>query len=147
MKPNTLKFWKKRKEVYVGYLDGIVNVYGFAANNQTLVLNASFTMHDDAIHSLHIIDDLGFAITSGFDSSLKVWRPPENWEHKFLVTKGMIDGVNPKDNLSTIKEEHESFTESGVVKKISGIFELNPHANDKNFAQNIHSLLEQNDDD
>lgn len=146
LRPNTLKLWKARKEVYVGYLDGIVSVYGFTNNSESLVLNASFSMHDDAIHSLYILDDLKLALSSSFDSSLKVWKPPETWERKFVVTQGMINGVDPKENLSTIKEEHESYGESAVVRKISGLYEHNPYAH-KNTAPGIHSLLEQQDDD
>ena len=142
--------------MYVGYLDGVINVYGFSntADGENLSLNASFNIHDDAIHSLHIINDLGFAISSGFDSSLKVWKPPQNWDKKFVVTQGMINGMNPKVNLSTIKEEYESHSDSLMIKKFtnSNLYDnqinFHPNAgNSKDFATGMNDLLEQNDED
>ena len=109
--------WPTRKEVYTGYMDGTINVYCFNAAMSTLRLAASFSMHKAAIHSIHILNDLNFAISSGFDSSLKVWQPPEEWEKKIVVTASMLHNVDPKENLSTIREECESLEPESLLNR------------------------------
>lgn len=76
IRPNCLKLWKERKEVYLGFLDGVINVYLFNGAMEQLRMVASFQMHEEPIHQIYVIPTLKFAISSGFDSCLKVWKPP-----------------------------------------------------------------------
>lgn len=105
IKPTALKIWKARKEVYVGYLDGTLNVYGMKNNLEKLYFIGSYRMHSDSIHRIYIMENLGFAVTTSFDSSLKVWQPPQEWKKKIIVSNSMIEGANPKENLSMIRED------------------------------------------
>lgn len=99
-------------------------------------------MHKESIHNIFIIPELKFVISSGFDSTLKVWKPPETWEKKFVVTHSMINGMDPKENLSTIKEEHESYGESQMLKRrITGLDDN--HNNNNHDPNQFHSLLNQ----
>lgn len=117
IRPNCLRYWKSRKEAYVGYLDGVINVYSLKVNADKIVFSSSFRMHTDAIHNIFIMEDLNFAASSGFDSSLKLWQPPKEWETKVIMTSSMIDGIDPNDNLSTIKEENESVDHEALIQK------------------------------
>ena len=117
IKPCTLKYWKERGEVYVGHLDGVICVYTLKTIIDNLTFVGSFKMHQDSVHSIHILNDLNFAISSGFDSSLKVWQPPEEWEKKIVVTASMLHNVDPKENLSTIREECESLEPESLLNR------------------------------
>ena len=117
IKPCALKYWKERQEVYMGYLDGIISVYSIKSKQEALVITGSFKMHTDAIHSIYILNDLKFAITSGFDSSLKVWQPPEEWQKPIVVTKSMMHADDPNDCLSTIREEAESYDNESLLPR------------------------------
>lgn len=99
----------------MGYLDGVISVYRI--KNEAVHFTGSFRMHNDSIHAIYIIEELNFAVSSGFDSVMKVWKPPEEWEKKVVVTHSMIEGIDPKDNLSTIKEERESYDPESYVLK------------------------------
>ena len=114
---SALKMWKKRKEVYAGYMDGVINVYTFNTTMDCLTMSASFKMHHATIHSIHVLNDLKFAISSGFDSSLKIWQPPVEWEKKIVTTLSLIQGIDPTDNLSTIREEAESLEPETLLNK------------------------------
>lgn len=103
-----MKYWKKRKELFVGYMDGSINVYSLTKNLEKIKFTGSFRMHGDVVHRISILEDLNFAVSSGYDSCLKIWRPPEEWETKVVVTHSMVEGINPNINLSTIREETES---------------------------------------
>lgn len=138
-----MKLWKERKEVYIGYLDGVINVYVFSGSMEKLILAVSFQMHDEPVYSIHIIPNLKVGVSSGFDSTLKLWRPPETWSKKFVVTPSMVKGVDPDENLSTIKEEYESINESAALHhRISG-FE-NPYSknNAVDAMENFGDLLD-----
>lgn len=104
--------WPARKEVYSGHLDGTINVYAFNPAMTALKLVSSLLMHSASIHSLYILSDLNFAISSGFDSTLTLWRPPEKWERKIVVTPSMKQASNPKGNLVTIREDLDLEQES-----------------------------------
>jgi WD40 repeat protein len=110
--------WKDRHEVYLGYLDGVISVYSIRNKPEELIFVGSFKIHTDAIHSIYILNDLKFAITSGFDSSLKIWQPPDNWEKPIIVTSSMLHNLGSIDNLSTIREETESYEpESHLIRR------------------------------
>ena len=114
--------WVQRKEVYTGYIDGTINVYTFNPAMTLLHMSASFHMHQGAIQSIHILNDLKFAISSGFDSTLNLWEPPEKWERKMVVTTSMNKAFNPKDDLTTIREDLDNECNETVVKrKISAL--------------------------
>lgn len=118
--PCALKYWKERKEIYVGYLDGIISVFNIRSNPVELSFAGSFKMHTEAVHSIHVLNDLKFAISSGFDSTLKVWQPPDQWEKQIVVTTSMLKTVDTKyneDNLSTIREEAESLEPETLLNK------------------------------
>ena len=92
-------------------------MYSLKNNAEKIVFSSSFRMHTDAIHNIFIMEDLDFAVSSGFDSTLKIWKPPKEWETKVIMTNSMMDGVDPKENLSTIKEENESLDNEGLIAK------------------------------
>ena len=119
-KCNALKIWKARQELYVGHVNGVINVYSFDTSMSKLTLTASFQMHKAAIHSIYILNDLKFAITSGFDSSLNLWKPPAIWEKKMIVTQSMVKVYNPNEDLATIREEPEPDT-FAIKRKISAL--------------------------
>ncbi len=138
-----MKVWKERKEVYIGYLDGVINVYTFGGSMEKLTLSVSFQMHAEPVYAIYIIPNLKVGVSSGHDSTLKVWRPPETWSKKFVVTPSMVKGVDPEENLSTIKEEYESMNESAAIQhRISG-FE-NPYSrnNAVETMENFGDLLD-----
>ena len=103
--PTCMQIWKSRKELFVGYADGTLNVYSLGKQLEYLRFTGSFRMHAGAIHRISVIDAFDYAVSSGHDSCLKVWRPPAEWETRVLVTQSMVEGINPLNNLSTIKEE------------------------------------------
>lgn len=49
IKPRCLKIWKERKEVYLGYLDGVINVYQMNGSMEKLSMVASFQMHSEPV--------------------------------------------------------------------------------------------------
>lgn len=121
IKPNCLKYNRGRKEVYVGLLEGTINVYTFTNNQESLVFSASFSMHADTIRSISVIPELKIFLSVGYDSCIKVWREPESWEKlKRLIPNSLIHGMNPH-NLATIREEYESYGDSAVKKKLAGL--------------------------
>jgi hypothetical protein len=135
-----LKYWVKRKEVYVGLLDGVINVYKLNQNLDQITLNASFNIHSAPIHNLYILEDLKAIVSSGFDNCLNLWKPPEIWDKKLVITACLASGVNPRDNLDTIREENESY-ESTFRKRISAFDDFmngNMHAAHPNY----HSTLQ-----
>lgn len=81
-------------------------MYGLKNNLEKIFFIGSFRMHNDSIHKIFVMDSLSFVVTSSFDSSMKVWRPPQEWERKIFVSNSMIEGSNPQENLSMIREEH-----------------------------------------
>lgn len=56
----------------------------------------------------------------------------------------MIKGLDPQDNLSTIKEEHESINESAAINHRISAFE-NPtsHLKHNNAQETFEDLLDQ----
>lgn len=124
IKPSVVKIWHQRGEVYVGLLDGVINIYAFALNMEVLSLSASFKMHQEAIHNIYIYEDLGYAVSSGFDSCLKVWKPPERWERKMVIMQSLVQGMDPKEDLETIKEVHETQESHLIKRRISGLEEI-----------------------
>jgi WD40 repeat protein len=104
--PTCIKYCKKRKEVFIGYVDGTISVYQIVQNLEQIQYTGSFRTHRDAIHSLYFFSDLDLFASSGFDSVLKLWKAPEEWNKKLTVTASMIGGMK-EDNLSTIKEEKD----------------------------------------
>jgi hypothetical protein len=105
----------------------------------SLIFMASFKMHDDSIHSIHILSDLNFAISSGFDSSLKLWQPPEEWEKKIVVTSSMINNIDPRYNLSTIKEEGDSIEPESLLNR----HRITNHWLDHKGDKVVESILQQ----
>jgi WD40 repeat protein len=103
--PTCMQIWRSRKELYVGYVDGTVNIYSLGKQLEFVRFTGSFRMHSGAIHRISIVAEHDYAVSSGYDSCLKIWRPPSEWEKRVLVTPSMVEGVNPLNNLSTIKEE------------------------------------------
>lgn len=112
MRPSGLGYWKERKELYATYYDGCVNVYRLESNIEKIVFTSSFKIHEGGIHRMQILEDLNYIMTSGYDSTLRIWRPPAEWEQKIVVTISMIEGIDPQENLSTIKEEKEDSKDS-----------------------------------
>jgi len=94
-------------------------VYSFVSNQLDLQLCGSFKMHEGCVHSIFVYHEYKMLLTAGYDSSLRIWEAPAAWEKQFVVTASMIDGVDPRENLSTIKEEkNESFDpESLLIRK------------------------------
>lgn len=116
-----LRMWPARKEVYAGHVDGSVNVFAFNPAMTSLKLVASLMMHQAAIHSLHVLSDLNFAISSGFDSTLTLWQPPEKWERKLVCTQSMNQALNPKEDLATIREDLEQEGNETFVKRKASV--------------------------
>jgi hypothetical protein len=129
----------KRKEVYVGLLDGVMNVHRFNSSLDQLTLAASFNIHSAPIHNLFILEDLNTIVTSGFDNCLNLWKPAEVWDKKLVMTPSMASGVDPKSNLDTIREENESY-ESTYRKRISA-FDDFMSGNMHTVHPNYHSTL------
>jgi WD40 repeat protein len=92
--------------VFIGYVDGTISVYHIVQNLEQIQYTGSFRCHQDAVHSLYFLADLDLFASSGFDSVLKLWKAPEEWNKKLTVTASMIGGMK-EDNLSTIKEEKD----------------------------------------
>ena len=126
--------------MYVGLLDGVVNVYRFNSSLEQLTLSASFNIHGAPIHNLFILEDLNTIITSGFDNCLNIWKPPEIWDKKLVITQSLSSGVDPRANLDTIREESESY-ESTFRRRISAFDDFmngNMHAVHPNFHSTLH---------
>jgi hypothetical protein len=105
--------------VYIGYPDGVVSVYSILGAKHELQFRGSFAFHEHKVHSIFVYHEYKMLITTGLDSTLKIWEVPAQWDNQFVVTASMIDGVDPRENLSTIKEEkNESFDpESLLIRK------------------------------
>ena len=128
IKPTCIKIWRSRKEAYIGYLDGTISVYCLIKNLEKIHFIGSFRMHSDSIHKLYVMESLGFLVSSGYDSSMKIWRPPGEWEKKILVTQSMIEGADPIENLSMIREDDNESAdpESLIVKHKITLFTAGP---------------------
>lgn len=144
IKPQVLKFWAKRREVYLGYLDGTIAVYHFTPGSAStqLVIGNIFRIHKESVLGIHFLQELSLVVTAGFDSTLKVWKPPSEWERQVVVPQSLVAKANPNDDLSTIKEEHESFETALMNRKVSGFEGGSAGPN----HQALQDLLQQDDD-
>ena len=126
--------------MYVGLLDGVVNVYKFNHSLEQLNLTASFNIHSAAIHNLYVMDDLNLIVTSGFDNCLNLRKPPESWDKKLVIMPCLAAGVNPRDNLDTIREESESYESTYFKRRISA-FDDFMSGQTQALHPNFHSTL------
>lgn len=104
--PTFLRLWKKRKEVYVGYMDGTISVYTISKNSDGLEFSANFKAHSNSIFSLWTFDSLNFLVTSGLDSNMKMFRPPSEWVSRkfrsFIYNNTPSIGKDTAGRLSVI---------------------------------------------
>lgn len=80
----TIKYWKERGEIYVGYKNGYMTVYKMDLEKLKgkVVVHPIYSnnSHSDDIASLLLFKSINAVATVGKDLAIRFWVPPANWK-------------------------------------------------------------------